>query len=86
GAETAPSLDEALALAGDGRVWVIGGGALFREAIARADLLEVTELDLAVDGDTFAPSRAGWAIVDDGEWQTSRTGIRYRFLRLEPAA
>ncbi|WP_439594060.1 dihydrofolate reductase [Microbacterium sp.] len=85
GAESAASLDEALALAGDDRVWVIGGGALFREAIARADLLEVTELDLDVDGDTFAPSRAGWVVSDEGEWMPSRTGVRYRFLRLEPA-
>ncbi|GAA1934005.1 dihydrofolate reductase [Microbacterium aoyamense] len=86
GAEHAASLADALALAGDGRVWVIGGGALFREAISRADLLEVTELDLDVPGDTFAPPRDGWSVVDEGEWMTSRTGIRYRFLRLEPAA
>ncbi|MGX1701476.1 dihydrofolate reductase [Microbacterium sp. NPDC055357] len=87
GAERAASLDEALALAGPERAWVIGGGALFREAIARADLLEVTELDLEVDGDTFAPDREGWRVVDvepaEG-WRTSRTGIRFRFLKLEP--
>ncbi|MET0812234.1 MAG: dihydrofolate reductase [Microbacterium sp.] len=86
GAEHAASLDAALGLAGDGRIWVIGGGALFREAIGGADLLEVTELDLDVDGDTFAPSRAGWSVVEEGEWMLSRTGIRYRFLRLEPAS
>lgn len=86
GAERAASLDDALALAGSGRVWVIGGGALFREAIPRADLLEVTELDLDVDGDTHAPSRDGWAVADEKPWQTSRSGIRYRFLRLEPPA
>lgn len=85
GAERAGSLDDALALAGAGRVWVIGGGELFREAIGQADLLEVTEFDLDVDGDTFAPDRAGWDIEsqepDDG-WRTSKGGIRYRFLRL----
>ncbi|MET0447384.1 MAG: dihydrofolate reductase [Aeromicrobium sp.] len=86
GAETAGSLDAALALAGDGRVWVIGGAGLFREAITRADTLEVTELDLAVDGDTFAPPRSGWTTVDQGPWQTSSSGIRYRFLRLAPPA
>jgi dihydrofolate reductase len=86
GAERAASLDDGLALAGPGRVWVIGGGGLFREAIERADLLEVTELDLDVDGDTFAPSRQGWTVTSeepDTGWETSRTGIRYRFLRLE---
>ena len=48
-------------------------------------MLEVTELDLEVDGDTFAPERHGWSVarVDpkDG-WSVSRTGIPYRFLTL----
>jgi len=86
GAERAASLDEALALAGDGTVWVIGGGQLYREAVGRADVLEVTELDLAVDGDAFAPARTGFAVVAEDPpagWHTSRTGVRYRFLRLE---
>ena len=87
GAQRAGSLDEALEAAGDPeRVWVIGGAGLFREAIGSADLLEVTELDLEVEGDTFAPPRDGWRVVvaDPAEgWHTSRRGIRYRFLRLE---
>jgi len=88
GAEHAASLDEALFLAGDGAVWVIGGGQLYREAIALADVLEITELDLTVAGDAFAPSRAGFRVVTedpDAGWHTSRTGIRYRFLTLERA-
>ncbi len=90
GAERAGSLPEALALAGDDapeRVWVIGGGALFREAMEVADRLEVTELDLAVAGDTFAPDRSGWIVTtQERAWSTSRSGIRYRFLRLARAA
>lgn len=102
GAERAASLDAALALAGggaagepdehgaDGVVWVIGGGQIFRDAIARADelgvtVLEVTELDLDVPGDTTAPEIAGWrpAASDPSptEWHSSRTGVRYRFVR-----
>lgn len=87
GAERASSLDDALALAGAvTEIWVIGGAALFAEAIDRADVLEVTELDLPVeDGDTFAPPRPGWAVARiepaDG-WSVSRTGIPYRFLTL----
>lgn len=81
GAERAESLDAALGLArGAETVWVIGGGQLYRAAIDRADVLEVTELDLAVDGDTRAPSVEGWTPVGVGEWATSRTGIPYRFL------
>lgn len=86
GAEPAASLDAALALASDSReAWVIGGARLFEEAIGRADVLEVTELDLEVDGDTFAPVRDGWEVarVEPGDgWAVSRTGIPYRFLTL----
>ncbi len=88
GAERAGSLEAGLTLAGeDGprRIWVIGGGQLFEEAIGLADLLEVTELDIAVDGDTLAPDRSGWhaeATDPEAGWHTSSSGIRYRFLRL----
>lgn len=97
GAERSGSLEDALATAMDAGsdaaapdwVWVIGGGGLFREAIPTADRLEVTELDLEVDGDTFAPDRRGWHTVTadpESGWRTSRSGIRYRFLRLERPA
>ena len=92
GVDTAASLDDALRRAevdAPDRIWVIGGGGLFREAIGRADRLEVTELDLDVDGDTFAPDRSSWrpAATDPGEgWHASRSGIRYRFLTLRPAS
>lgn len=86
GAERAASLDGALELVDrEEAAWVIGGAGLFAEAIARADVLEVTELDLEVDGDTYAPRRDGWAAAridpDDG-WSLSRTGVPYRFLTL----
>ncbi|PPF42416.1 dihydrofolate reductase [Pseudoclavibacter sp. AY1F1] len=70
-----------------GEAWVMGGGELYREAIASADRLEVTEIDLEVDGDAHAPDWSGdaWR-VDAREpsegWLESRTGIRYRFLTL----
>ena len=90
GAERATSLESALALAAEGdpeRIWVIGGGELFREAIDLADLLEVTELDLEVSGDTRAPDRSDWRTMSTDPvegWHTSSSGIRYRFLRLAP--
>jgi dihydrofolate reductase len=89
GAVRAASVDEALALAAsdaDDRIWVIGGAELFARTIPFADRLVVTELDLDVEGDTFAPARGPeWRIVAadpaDG-WHASRTGIRHRFLTL----
>lgn len=82
GAATVHSLDEALA---DFDGWVIGGAQLYDASIDRADRLEVTEIDLDVDGaDTFAPAiDATWtptAETADAAWLVSRTGPRYRFL------
>ncbi|MGW8484060.1 dihydrofolate reductase [Microbacterium sp. NPDC055903] len=71
------------AVRGREEAWVIGGAEIFAQVIADADRLEVTELDLDVAGDAYAPSKEGWRLIDEGEWQTSRTGIRYRFLRYE---
>lgn len=92
GATVAPTLADALALVGDRDVWVIGGGAVYEAAIARADRLEVTEVDAVLAGDTYAP-------VVDGEWEvvervpaagwctsTGPDGLRYRFLTYERAA
>ncbi|WP_136587927.1 dihydrofolate reductase [Microbacterium hydrothermale] len=82
GADRAASLDDALRLAAGDEVWIIGGGMLYAEAIGIADVLEVTRLDLAVDGDTRAPSTDGWRRVSTDPvegWHTSRSGIRYRF-------
>ncbi|WP_449408099.1 dihydrofolate reductase [Microbacterium maritypicum] len=81
GARRAATVAEAVR--GHDRVWIIGGAEIFRQVIADADRLEITELDLRVDGDAHAPSIEGWRVVDDGEWQTSRTGIRYRFRGYE---
>lgn len=86
GAERAGSLDAALDLVREvPAAWVIGGARLFAEAIGRADVLEVTELDLEVDGDTFAPERPGRNVarIEPQEgWSVSRTGVPYRFLTL----
>ena len=81
GARRAATVAEAVR--GQERVWIIGGGEIFRQVIGDADRLEVTEIDLDVEGDAFAPDTSGWRLVDEGEWQTSRTGVRFRFLGYE---
>jgi dihydrofolate reductase len=61
--------------------WVIGGAELLAASIDRADVLEVTELDLDVEGDTWAPPIGPeWEAETTTPWQTSRTGIPYRFV------
>jgi dihydrofolate reductase len=63
GAEVQTSLDSALDdSAGD--VWVIGGAAVYEEALARADQVVRTRVHLAIDGDTRAPRLGSeWSMV-----------------------
>ena len=57
GAEVAGSFDAALALVRlPEPVFCIGGGELFREALARAQRLYLTEIDRDFDGDAMFPS------------------------------
>lgn len=81
GARPAATIDDAIR--GSDRVWIIGGGEIFRQVIDDADRLEITELDVEVDGDAYAPPIGGWRLAEAGEWHTSRTGIRYRFKGYE---
>lgn len=69
GATLATSLEAALAAAGNtDEVFVIGGEALYRLALPKAQRLYLTELEQAYDGDAFFPGIAG------GEWtERSRT-------------
>jgi dihydrofolate reductase len=62
-------------------LWVIGGGAVYTSFLPHADRLVVTEVDLTVDGDTWAPAIGPeWTPAgrtpDDG-WSESATGLRY---------
>lgn len=80
------SLEEALADGGtetSGTTWVIGGDEIYRQALPMATRIEITEVDLQVDGDTRAPELGpGWRTTTTPEngWLHSRTGIRYRFV------
>lgn len=82
----ATSLDDALETAARlspaTDVWVIGGGRVYADAMDRLHELEVTELDIVVSGDTFAPEidLRVWAVTRTSAWHTSSTGVRYRFV------
>ena len=59
GAELADSLENALKLASTATVvFIIGGEQIYRQAIAVADRLEITEVDLEPQGDTWFPEIA----------------------------
>ncbi len=65
GCDTVTSLDAALAAAPANEAFLIGGAQLYRDAIARADKLIITEIDADFDGDTHfpAPDVAHWREV-----------------------
>lgn len=82
GARVVRSTAEALATDA-AKVWIIGGGELYRETEPLADELVVTRIELDVpDADTFAPTiGSDWVLVDAGEPLVSATGLAYRFER-----
>jgi len=85
GAERADSVARAIGLAAEGSattVWVIGGGEIYRAALPYATTLSVTEVDVTVEGDTYAPALdAGWQVVEDGGPRVSASGPGYRIRR-----
>ena len=79
GARTASSVQQVLDE--HDAFWVIGGGAGYAEFLPHADRVVVTDVDLAVDGDTRAPPLDdGWRLAQrtpaEG-WTTSATGLRF---------
>lgn len=56
GVRVAASLEEALRLAGPREVFIIGGGELYRQTLARARRLHLTRVHAEVAGDTHFPA------------------------------
>ncbi|WP_297871636.1 dihydrofolate reductase [uncultured Oscillibacter sp.] len=85
GMETAASLDEAVALAGeDGEnVWVIGGGSVYTALLNRCRRVVLTRVDAQAEGaDTFFPNLdklPNWTLVSTGE-PMEENGLTFRFL------
>lgn len=88
GAEAVPSLEAAFELlSGASKVFVIGGGELYAQALPLAHTLELTEIDATVpDADTHLPSwdRAAFDEVarevntDDARWPLAWVTYRRR--------
>jgi dihydrofolate reductase len=63
-------------------LWVIGGGSVYAAFLPHADRLVVTDVDVAVEGDAWAPAIGPeWRAVDrtpDRGWTVSpSTALRY---------
>ena len=67
GAELAPSLEAAIQLAASAETaFIIGGEQIYRQAMDMADRLEITEVDLAPEGDAWFPEIAAshWQVTE----------------------
>jgi len=82
GVETAHSLDDALQRVADApQVFVIGGGEIYAQALPRADVLELTELEQDFEGDTFFPAWPREQFKEVArEMHTAPEGWAYHFV------
>ena len=88
GAEVAHSAEEALSLAGDERISIIGGAQLFDLFLPLADRIELTEVLADVPGDTIMPdprSSGEWREVASEEHPAADGRPAFRFVSLERA-
>ncbi|WEV79458.1 dihydrofolate reductase [Janibacter cremeus] len=82
GALVVHDLHEAISVAGPGEVFVAGGGEIYRQTIALASRLELTEVDAAPEAEVFFPP------VDPGTWRevarTPREGFAFVTYERQP--
>ena len=82
GADLADSLENALQRASTAeRIFVIGGEQIYRQAMAVADRLEITEVDLEPTGDAWFPEIAAsdWAVTQKNT-PSSQSGTGFSFV------
>jgi dihydrofolate reductase len=81
GAEVAPSVDAALAMAGDD-VAVIGGAEIFALLLPCADRIELTEVHADPEGDVLVPAFTGWTEVAREDHPAEGERPAYSFVTL----
>lgn len=87
GAEVAHDPDTALALAGEGKVMVIGGAQVYALFGNRADRFELTEVHADMAGDTTMPAPGlDWREVAREEHPADGDRPAFAFVTLERAA
>lgn len=68
----------------EGKLFIIGGAALYRETMNIASRLLLTEIDeIVCDADTFFPeiNWNEWEIIEKSKWQfDDKYRVRYRFI------
>jgi dihydrofolate reductase len=84
GVEIVNSLDEALRISEtDGEVFIIGGGAIYKEAMPLANKLYLTKVNITPEADVYFPD------INYNEWretyrrESKQDDIEYAFVDLE---
>ncbi len=86
-AEIARTTAEALELAGEGEVAVIGGAAIYDVFMPLANRIELTEVHAEFDGDTFMPDiGAEWAEIAREDHPNDERHPAYSFVTYERAS
>ena len=81
GAEVVSSVDEAIAVAGEGEVAVIGGAAIFDVFAPLADRIELTEIHEEFEGDVFMPPLGPqWEVAGREDFEADGDKPAYSFL------
>ena len=86
GAEVAYDVEEALALAGEESVSIIGGAEIFELFLPHADRIELTEVLGDIHGDTVMPdprSEGSWQEVAREDHPAEGETPAFRFITLE---
>ena len=82
GAELANSLESGLALAATNEIiFIIGGADIYRQALPQAGRLEITEVDLSPEGDSWFPEipAADWLLTAK-QTPPASSGTGFAFL------
>lgn len=66
-----------------GEVYVFGGESIYRQLLPFCTRACITRFGDEFEADAFLPrfdQLEDWKVVEEGEWQISKTGLPYRFL------
>jgi dihydrofolate reductase len=85
GAEAVTSFNDAVAIAGEGEAFVIGGAQIFAEALPHTDRLIVTEIGKSFQCDTFLPpiDMQQWKEVARERHHSAENACDYAFVTYE---
>lgn len=83
--EVVHSVEEVAALPQE-RLFIAGGGEIYRLFYPYATEFLLTEIDATLDADTYFPypmPNPAWWLSEESAWAVSVKGLRYRFARYE---